>query len=279
MSTGQILAARFEIADPERDLLGRGVMGKVYRATDSQTGDLVAVKALDPGVVVRSPETLKRFLRESETLRQLNHRNIIKLIASFDEAGRYYSVMEYIPGGSLQDLLVSQKRVPSQRAVEVGFCLADALALAHGRGIIHRDLKPANVLLAEDGTPRLTDFGCAFLADRTPLTQAGVVVGTANYLCPEACRGEPLDARADIWAFGVTLFEILTGQRPFTGNNLTATIMAILMQPVPDLARLAPDAPEPLADLVRRMLEKDPQKRIARMRLVGAELEAILRPK
>ncbi len=275
MSAGQTLAARFRIADLERDLLGRGAMGKVYRATDSHTGELVAIKALDPAVVGGSPEALKRFLREGEALRKLNHRNIVRLIASFEEAGRYYSVMEYIAGGSLQDVLVLQKRLPSRRVVEIALGLADALVLAHSRGIIHRDLKPANVLLAGDGTPRLTDFGCAFLADRTPLTQAGVVVGTAHYLSPEACRGEPFDARADIWAFGVTLFEILTGQRPFTGNNFTATIMAILMQPVPDLARLAPDVPEALGDLVCRMLEKDPQERISSMRLVGVELEAI----
>ncbi len=275
MSSEQTLAARFRIADPDQDLLGRGVMGRVYRATDAQTGQLVAIKALDPGVVGHSPEVLKRFLREGEALRQLNHPNIVKMIASFEEARRQYLVMEYLPGGSLQDKLAAQERLPSAHVIGIALDLADALAHAHGLGIIHRDLKPANILLAEDGTPRLTDFGCAFLTDRTPLTQAGVAVGTVYYLAPEACRGEPFDARADIWAFGVTLFELLTGQRPFTGRNLAATIMAILMEPPPDLGGLAPDVPEALASLVGRMLEKDPQQRIASMRAVYAELEGM----
>ena len=158
-----------------------------------------------------------------------------------------------------------------------GLTLAAALACAHELGIIHRDLKPANILLAEDGTPRITDFGCAFIIDQSPLTQAGVLVGTAYYLSPEAFRGETIDPRADIWALGVVLYELLTGQRPFSAANFTATVMAILTKPVPDLAHLAPDAPEALVDLVQQMLEKDPQQRIASMRQVGDKLESILR--
>ena len=276
MTTGQTLAGRFHIADLAKDQLGRGVMGKVYRATDSQTGERVAVKALDPAVVGSSAEISERFRREGEVLRQLNHPNIVKMIASFEEAGRSYLVMEYVPGGSLQDLLIAQKRLPSRRVIQISLDLADALTRTHRLGIIHRDLKPANILLAEDGTPRLTDFGCAFLSDWTPLTQAGVVVGTAHYLSPEACCGEPVDARADIWALGVTVFELLSGQRPFAGSNFTATITAILMQPAPSLPALVPDVPQPLVALVQRMLEKDPRKRISSVELVGAELEAIL---
>jgi serine/threonine protein kinase len=279
MNTDQTIASRFKIADLEKDLLGKGVMSKVYRATDTHTGEFVAVKALDPNVVIRSPETLKRFLREGEALRQLNHPNIVKMIASVEEAGRNYLVMEYVPGGSLQELLASHKRLASQRVIEIALALADALTCTHSLGIIHRDLKPANVLLAEDGTPRITDFGCAFIVDRSPLTQAGVLVGTAYYLSPEAFLGEAVDARTDIWAFGVMLFELLTGQRPFTASNFTDMVTAIITQPVPDLGRLAPDVPEPLTSLVYRMLEKDPQKRIASVRQVGIELEAILREK
>ena len=276
MSDHQTLAGRFDIADPERNLLGRGVMGKVYRATDSQTGAVVAIKALDPGIVGSKSEMLERFRREGEALRQLNHPNIVKMIASFEEAKRHYLVMEYVPGGSLQDQLAAQNRLTSRRVMEIALDLADALTRTHRLGIIHRDLKPANVLLAEDGTPRLTDFGCAFLTDQAPLTQAGVVVGTAHYLSPEACCGEPFDTRADIWAFGVTLYELLSGQRPFTGSNFTGTITAILTQPVPDLATLVSEIPGPLVSLIQRMLEKDPKKRISSVRLVGAELEAIL---
>ncbi len=277
MSASQLIANRFEIKDLERDLLGRGGMGDVYRANDAQTGEPVAVKALNPGVVARDPDIVARFVREGEALCQLNHPNIVKMVAAIEEGGRHYLVMEYVEGGSLQDLLAAQGPLPSVRVVEIALDLADALTRAHRLGIIHRDLKPANVLLAEDGTPRLTDFGMAQVADSPRLTETGMLVGTVDYLSPEACQGEPLDERADIWAFGVMLYEMLTGERPFRGKTLSATLMAILTQPVPDPAQLSPGIPEAMVDLVYRMLEKDRQQRIPSVRLVGVELEAILK--
>jgi serine/threonine-protein kinase len=227
--------------------------------------------------VARDPDILERFVREGQALRQLNHPNIVGMVAAVEEEGRHYLVMEYVEGGSLQDLLAAQGPLPSTRAVEIALDLADALTRAHRLGIIHRDLKPANVLLAEDGTPRLTDFGIAHVADSPRLTETGILVGTVDYLSPEACNGEPLDERTDIWAFGVLLYEMLTGERPFVGETLTAKLTAILTQLVPDLAQLAPSTPDALADLVYRMLEKDRQQRVPSVRLVGAELEAILK--
>jgi serine/threonine-protein kinase len=163
-----------------------------------------------------------------------------------------------------------------ERAVEISLDLADALTRAHRIQIIHRDLKPSNVLLAEDGTPRLSDFGIAFVAYERPLTQTGTVVGTVDYFSPEAVNVETLDVRADIWAFGVMLYEMLIGERPFRGDSLMATLMAILTQPVPDLSPVRPDVPDALADLVYRMLEKDRAQRVPSVRLVGAELEVVL---
>jgi serine/threonine protein kinase len=174
-------------------------------------------------------------------------------------------------------VLAVQRRLPSSRVLELALDLADALTCAHRLGIIHRDLKPANVLLAQDGTARLADFGIAHLADSPRLTRTGVLMGTIDYLSPEVCQGEPPDERADIWAFGVTLFEILSGRRPFEAKTLSAKITAILTQPVPDLAQLTPDIPEALIDLVYRMLAKDPQQRIPRVQLIGAELEVMLK--
>jgi tetratricopeptide (TPR) repeat protein/predicted Ser/Thr protein kinase len=270
-----VIVNRFTIHDLEKDLLGRGGMGDVYRAIDTQTGELVAVKALSPEIVSRDPDLLERFTREGETLRQLNHPNIVRMVAAVQEDGRHYLVMEYVGGGSLEDLLASQGRLPSKRMVEIALEVADALTRAHHLGIIHRDIKPANVLLAEDGTPRLSDFGIAYVTDIPRLTQTGILVGTVDYLSPEVCQGEPPDERSDIWAFGVMLFEMLAGERPFQGKSLTAKITAILTQPVPDLAGLAPDTPVALANLIYRMLEKDPQQRVQSVRLVGAELEGI----
>jgi len=272
-----MIANRFIINDPTRDLLGRGGMGEVYRATDTQTGELVAVKALNPEVVTHTPDLVERFVREGEALRQLNHPNIVRMIAAVQEQGRHYLVVEYVSGGSLADVLAAQGRLPSSRVIELALDLADALTRAHRLGIIHRDLKPANVLLAQDGTPRLADFGIAHVESDQHLTQTGVLMGTVDYLSPEVCQGKPPDERADIWAFGVMLFEMLSGRLPFEGTSLTARLTAILTQPIPDLAQFAPDVPDALADLVYRMLEKDRQQRIPSVRLVGAELEAILK--
>jgi predicted ATPase len=286
MSARRTIADRFEIRDPEKDLLGRGSMGEVYRATDTRTGEPVAVKALDPRVVARDPGILERFVREGEALRQLNHPNIVRMVAAVEDEGQHYLVMEYVAGGSLHDLLEATRsdRVSGHpsglsvaRVLEIALDLADALTRAHRLGIIHRDLKPANVLLAEDGTPRLTDFGIAYVAESPRLTQTGILMGTVDYLSPEACEGEAIDERGDIWSFGVMLYEMLAGERPFGGKSLSATLTAILTQPVPDLRERCQDAPEALVDLVYRMLEKDRGQRIPSVRLVGAELEAILK--
>jgi len=270
-----VIANRFEINDLEKDLLGRGGMGIVYRATDRESGEAVAVKTLDSAVLSTEPNVLERFRREGEALRQLDHPNIVKYITAIESYGQHYMVMEYVEGGSLQDVIAKQGHLPNQRVIEIGLALADALERAHQLGIIYRDLKPANVLLAKDGTPRLSDFGIAHLADKAHLTQSGVLIGTMNYLSPEAFGRETLDARTDIWAFGVLLFEMLTGRQPFADKNITAKIAAILTQPTPDLTQYNSDVPEALADLIYRMLEKDREKRIASARLVKDELEAI----
>jgi non-specific serine/threonine protein kinase len=277
MSNHLLIADRYRIENPERDLLGRGGMGDVYRAADTLTGATVAVKALSPDVLVRDPELLERFLREGEALLRLNHPNIVHMVAACEESGRHYLVMEYVGGGSLETLIQEEGRLSPARAVEIGLDLADALTRAHRLGIIHRDLKPANVLLAPDGTPRLADFGIAHVATGPQITQTGILIGTVDYLSPEACQGEPLDERTDIWAFGVLLFEMLSDRLPFSGPNLTAALTAILTQPVPDLAQIVPGLPDGLVDLVYRMLEKDRQQRIPSVRQVGLELEALLK--
>ena len=275
MSASQLIANRFRINDSEKDLLGRGGMGDVYRAADTQTGETVAVKALNPEILARDPTLLERFRREGEALRQLNHPNIVHMLAAVEENGRHYLVMEYVGGGSLQDLLSDNEQLPHERVIQIALDLADALTRAHRLGIIHRDLKPANVLLAEDGTPRLADFGIAHITSDVSLTQSGVVLGSIDYLSPEACKGETLDERADIWSFGVLLFQMLSRRKPFEGDSMIAKLNAILTQKVPDLGQLAPAAPDALVDLVYRMLEKDRLQRIPSVRLVGAELEAL----
>jgi len=185
--------------------------------------------------------------------------------------------MEYVGGGSLSDLLRDHAGLPIERALHIGLDLADALTRAHRLNIIHRDIKPANILLAEDGTPRLTDFGVAHLGDSTRVTQTGAIIGTYAYLSPEAFNSEELDARTDLWAFGVVLYEMLAGRPPFDEPNAGALMMAIMTKPLPDLQAIRPDVPDALADLIYRMLEKDRERRIPSVRLVGAELDGLIR--
>lgn len=258
-------------------VLGQGGMGQVYYGYDLQNQELVAIKALKSHIVERDPRILERFRREGEALKELNHPNIVKMLAAVEEHGQHYLVMEYVEGGSLYDLLKSGGKLPIERVLYISLGLSDALIRAHGLQIIHRDIKPANVLLAKDGTPRLTDFGAARLEKLDDLTQEGGIVGTASYLSPEVCQGEKPDARADIWAFGVMLFEMLSGRRPFDRSDKLATVLAIVREPLPDLVALLPDAPPQMVELIYKMLEKDPDRRIASMRLVGAELESIIK--
>jgi serine/threonine protein kinase len=257
-------------------LIGQGGNGQVFYGIDLDTGEPVAIKALRSQVLEQNPNLLERFRREGEALHELNHPNIVKMLAAFEDNGQHYLVMEYVGGGSLYELLKQQGRLPIERVLYIALDLSDALTRAHRLKIIHRDIKPANILLASDGTPRLTDFGAARLTKLEQLTKEGGVVGTVSYLSPEACKGELVDARADIWSFGILLFEMLTGQRPFDRQETLATVLAIVKEPLPDLVALWPEAPSKLVSLIYRMLEKDPEQRIASMRIVGAELESII---
>lgn len=277
MSNQQLISNRYQLGK----LLRKGGMGIVYRGVDIQSDQPVAIKLLRPGEVAGQPDMVERFSREAEALHALNHPNIVKVLATVKEEDKQYIVMEFIGGGTLRDMLDREGQLSIARTLEFALDLADALTRAHRLEIIHRDLKPANVLLAEDGSPRLTDFGISRFGDarfgRGPrLTQPNMILGTVDYLSPEACRGEELDARADIWAFGIMLYEMLVGRRPFSGDTLAAVLTAILTQPVPDIEALRPDAPDRLVDLVYRMLTKELGARIPSMRLVGAELETIL---
>lgn len=267
------IAGRFAI----EKMIGYGGMGEVYKGTDTNFSQPVAIKLLKPEIVHEDPNILERFEREGEALRRLNHPNIVKMLASVEENGKHYLVMEYVSGGSLQQLLREQPQLPVKRVLEISLDLADALTRAHRLKIIHRDLKPANVLLAEDGTPRLTDFGVARLDDRTRMTVTGSLVGTYAYLSPEACSAELLDERTDIWAFGIIMYEMLAGKRPFDSEQPAAIILKIMTEPIPDLQAIRPDVPAEFIWLIYEMLEKDRDLRVSSIREVGARLEKLLR--
>lgn len=250
-------------------------MGEVYRAVDQETGQVVAVKRLKPELVLKNPTFVERFMREGEVLQQLNHPNIVRIIDTFAADGDHYLVMEYVDGGSLETLLQKQPRLPIDQALRIAIDLADALARIHRLNIIHCDLKPSNVLLTRDGVPQLTDFGAAHIEYTARLAPRGTVIGTVAYMSPEACNDDPLDARTDIWSFGVLLYEMLAGRLPFQHNKLNHLLLAIMIEPPPDIQQLRPDVNDRLADLIYRMLTKNRDQRIPNVRLVGAELEVV----
>ncbi|MBX3059905.1 MAG: protein kinase [Anaerolineae bacterium] len=258
------------------EFLAVGGHGELYHGVDLVTGAPVVIKRLRPELSQQAPEYVARFQREGQLLSELNHPNIVNMLALFEFDGQHHIVMEYVSGGSLRQLLEQQPQLPFAQALTIALELADALSRAHHLGIIHRDLKPENVLLAAGHSPRLTDFGLARLHhDDSRITQQGLFIGSPAYMSPEALQGEDLDARGDIWSFGVLLFEMLAGQRPFAGEQVTAVITRILNDPVPDIERFRPDTPPALADLLRHMLVKNRQDRLSSMRQVAAALEAI----
>jgi serine/threonine-protein kinase len=259
--------------------LGSGGMGEVYRARDTKLGRDVALKIL-PDLFATDPDRLARFQREAAVLAALNHPHIAAIYGLEDSANVRALVLELVEGPTLADR-VGQGLIPLDEALAIGRQIADALEAAHQKGIVHRDLKPANVKLRPDGTVKVLDFGLAKIIDDSAtavssvsmstmphytesptmtspaLTRMGVIVGTAAYMSPEQARGKPVDKRADIWAFGCVLFEMLTGKRPFIGEDVTETLAAIVKE-TPDLGRVPPS----LRRLLRKCLEKDPKKRL-----------------
>jgi DNA-binding NarL/FixJ family response regulator len=270
--THRVIRKRFDIGK----VIGSGVTGMVYLGYDTQTGQSVAIKELRKEILAGSPELVERFRREGEALRRLEHPNIVKVLMMIEEEGHHYMIMEYVPGGSLAGLLQKSGQLTVERTVSIGLELADALARAHHLGILHRDIKPANILLSDDGTPRLTDFGLARFGNSPSITSTGSLIGTPYYLSPEACYQHEIDERTDIWSFGVVLFEMLAGRRPFTGDTVFDVAYAIKNQPVPEWALNRPEIPNALSALVLHMLRKDRAARLGSARQVGVELENII---
>lgn len=273
MADSDALRERFVI----QEQIGAGGMGTVYKGYDRQTSQTVAIKELRADLLARDRSVLERFEREATALARLNHPHIVKVLATYSTGGRYCLVMEYVDGGSLADLIDRQGRLTLDQACQIALDLSDALIRAHRLKIIHRDIKPANVLLGSDGTSRLADFNIAYISDLSTITQDRARIGTYAYMSPETYEGQPPTERTDIWSFGVTLFEMITGRRPFIAYDLHQLEHVIRTAPLPNLQTLCPEAPPELAALMASMLERNPEKRIRSMRVVGSRLEELLR--
>lgn len=258
------------------ELLAEGGHGEVYLGRDRVADVPVVIKRIKPELLTAESELLTRFRQEGEILAKLNHPNIVRMLDTFQHQGQYNIVMEYVPGGSLRQLLKKKRQLETAEAMAIGLELADALGRAHHLHIIHRDLKPENILIAEDGTPRLTDFGVAYLkkAD-SRLTQTGTILGSPDYISPEIVQEGEIDGRSDIWSLGVVLYEMLAGRTPFGSSQIVTVLFNIVNEPETSLLEIRPDLPVHLVNLIHSMLKKEPSDRPASMRQVAAVLEAI----
>ena len=253
-------------------LIGEGGMGQVYQATDTKLKRQVALKIL-PEAFSADPERLARFQREAEVLASLNHPNIAAIHGLEEADGIRALVLELVEGPTLADR-IKRGPIPIDEALPIAKQIAEALEAAHEAGVIHRDLKPANIKVREDGTVKVLDFGLAKALDPNPegdpsqsptltaaATQMGVIMGTAAYMSPEQARGKAVDKRTDIWAFGCVLYEMLTGQRAFQGEDVSLTLASVMKSDL-NVRTLPHEVPATVRTVLRRCLEKDPSQRL-----------------
>ena len=264
-------------------LLGRGGMGEVYLARDTNLGRPVAVKLL-PASFVSEPNRLRRFHQEARLASSLNHPNIVTIYEFGEADGLRFLVTEYIAGHNLRELL-RESPLNLLHAIDIAAQTANALAAAHEAGIVHRDIKPENLMLRNDGYVKVLDFGLAKVADEKQrqemlpsrlqvTTRPGMVMGTVSYMSPEQARGQQVDARTDIFSLGVVLYELVTGQPPFKGETPSHTIVAIIENDPPPLADFVPQAPAQLQAIINRALAKKPADRYATSRAMLDDLRA-----
>src|SRR5215475_2907693 len=268
--------------------IGAGGMGEVYRARDTKLNREVALKVL-PDAFALDAEYLARFKREAQMLASLNHPQIAGIYGFEDSGSTHALVLEFVEGPTLADR-IAQGPIPLDEALPIARQIAEALQTAHEQGIIHRDLKPANIKVTSDGRVKVLDFGLAKLNESSGLnspngalslsptitspalmTGVGVLLGTAAYMAPEQARGRPLDKRADIWAFGCVLYEMLTGRLAFDGED-TTDVLAFILTKEPDWNVLPAATPAAVRRLLRRALAKDRRERLSDISDAGLEI-------
>ncbi len=262
LAVGSRFAGRYDI----QEVLGSGGMGVVYRAYDMEVGEAVAIKALRPELGGLDPTLLERFKQELRLARRITHRNVVRTYDLGEVDGVYYITMELVRGATVAALIREAGRLAVPATLTIGKQVCRALEVAHEEGIVHRDIKPQNLLVDPTGFLKVMDFGIARLAERPvggdhPLTAAGVVVGTPQYMAPEQLFGDPVDGRADVYATGAVLFECVTGRPVFEAPSLVALLARHLNDAPPDPRAVNADVPEPLGRAILRALARKPDER------------------
>ena len=250
---------RFQVIDE----LGRGAMGVVYRANDSALGRTVAIKTI---ALTGSPAERDiheaRFLQEARAAGSIGHPSIITIYDVGREGDTAFIAMELLEGRDLRDLIRGVSLMPS-RSVAIAAAVADGLAYAHERGVVHRDIKPGNIMVLPDGRVKIMDFGIARLHEPTVKTQTGVLLGSPQYMAPEQIVGQPFDHRADIFSLGLVLYEMLTGVKPFQGEDIPELMFKVANMPATPPSHIAPDLPPVIDYIVARALKKKADERYA----------------
>lgn len=258
--------------------LGRGAVGEVFLARDPALDRMVAIKtlsSLDALEDAEQQEARARFFREARSAAALNHPNIVTIFDVGEEQRTPYIAMERLDGTTLDRHARAPHLLPLPKVLELGIHASLALNEAHRAGIVHRDIKPANMVLCTDGTLKVADFGLA-KQGTAALTSVHTVLGTPAYMAPEQVAGREVDSRADLFSLGASLFELLSGRRPFAGDTVSSVLYRVVNDPAPRLRSVRPDAPEALDDLLARLMEKSPEARPADGHQVARELKAIL---
>jgi eukaryotic-like serine/threonine-protein kinase len=269
---GELIADRYEL----EELVGSGGMSSVYRAHDSLLERHVALKVMHEQLLTEG-DHVERFRREARLAAQLSHPNIVTVIDRGEQEGRQFIVFEYVEGENLKALIEREAPLPEHEAIELALRVADGLAFAHAHGLVHRDVKPQNVLLTEDGRAKVTDFGIARSIDvHRGLTQTGTVMGTSDYISPEQARGGAVDACSDIYSLGAVLYELLTGDVPFRGDNFVSVAMRHINEPPPSARERRPELSPRVDAAVRKAMAKEPDDRFPSMDEFAAELRACL---
>jgi serine/threonine protein kinase len=270
LARGTVFAGRYEIIEE----LGAGGMGRVYRAHDTKLNEEVALKLIKPEIAA-DKRTVERFHNEIKNARKISHPNVCLTHDLGQEGKTLYITMEYIRGEDLKSLIHRMKVLAVGSAVSVGRQIAEGLAEAHKQGIVHRDLKPQNIMIDKDGQAKIMDFGIARSLVGGGITGEGAIIGTPEYMSPEQVEGKPADARADIYALGIILFEMVTGRLPFEGDTPFSIANRQKSEPPPDPRTLNPQIPADLSWLILRCMEKPLEKRYQTSGEVLADLEAI----
>jgi len=255
--------------------VGTGGMSTVYRAFDTVLERPVAIKLMHSDIASR-PEQIERFRREARAVAQLSHPHIVTVIDAGEDDGMPYIVFEYVEGETLKERIRGAGRLPIPEAVAYAIEIARALGAAHERAIVHRDVKPQNVLIDDEGSAKVTDFGIARTLTEEGLTADGRVLGTTDYVSPEQALGRPVTGQSDIYSLGVVLYEMLTGHVPFVGDNQVAVAMRHVREEMPDVQLRRPDVSASLAAVVDRATAKEVDRRYLDIDSLASDLEDVL---